>query len=335
MSLGFKLAASALLVPRTGHEVFAFNERLIVLGGFTTGAISALLIESAVVDEGGNLNQFKVTAALPPALNAGRSNFGLAQDPNARNRIYVVGGETAGATVAYADVAIGLVNTDGSVLWSVGPKLPAALAGVKVAIVNGWLYAVGGDTLDSTVLPTNVLASKIQSDGSLGPWINATPLIAPGGSQGGKITGHLVMGSKKYLYVAGGLPKGGTASQFIYRAIPQQGSGQFMAWDTEQLGMTQVRVNAGAPVLLLGPLAILGGSTTGLATNALATVEEARLSGDGRINQQLREDQLPQALMGAKVAALNRQFFAIGGENSSGSILNLVYEAQLQDDLQV
>jgi hypothetical protein len=322
------------MAPRTGHKVFAFNERLFAVGGQSSATAASLLIESAVVDQGGNLNAFSVTAALPAQLNAGVTNFGLAQSAlSGRNRIYLAGGETAAVSPTPSTaVAIGLVNTDGSILWSVGPALPWALSGCQLAIVGTWLYCIGGDTLTSTVVATNVLASKIQSDGSLGPWIQATPFPG-GGSQGGKITGHLAMGSKTWLYVGGGIPKGGSASQFIWRARADQGSGQNLYWDKEQLGMSSVRVNAGAPALLLGPLAIVGGSTTAVPAQALATSDELKLSGDGSIIQLLAEDALPRPIMGAQVCALNNQIFAVGGQNSGATYLSSVYQATLQSNV--
>ena len=443
MALGWKTSASALLAARALHGIVAFNKRLLVIGGQTSGSVSSVLIESAIVDEGGNLDAFKVTAALPAALNAGRSRFGLAQNAqHGKDLLYLVGGANAANSSAFADVAIGQVNTDGSVLWRTGPLLPSGLSSVQAAIVNGWLYAVGGDNLAAsgaqahlveqditytavasgtggnsititylnpgipsqslsvtvvsnaitvhlatdggsaltstatqiqaavaasipasalvtavvtgtgsnvetavaathlaggvtgTNLVSNVLAAKIQSDGTLGPWVAATPCPA-GGTEGGKLTGHLAMGSKNFLYVAGGIPKGGSASQFIWVGRPEAGSGQNIAWSKQQLGMSSKRVNAAAPALLLGPLALIGGSTDGTAGNALATDDELKLAGDGSIISLLHESGLPAAVTEAATAALNRWVFLAGGLNASGTYLSAVLQANLQADVQV
>jgi hypothetical protein len=440
MALGFKLSATALPTALSGHECFAFNKRVFALGGTPDGSTAHLLIESAVVDQGGNINPFSVTAGLPAALNAGRVNFGFAQNPARQDLIYIVGGaDPTGTTTSYVDVAIGRVNTDGSILWSVGPNLPASRAGCKAAIVGTWLYCIGGQTLGTaTALLTNtsgtvalsatgnnvvltssadaftvlmpvgtiftisatsalavshagnagiyvvttststattinatklqdltggtltapvttageapaattdlsesvqpisvtaqVLASKIQSDGSLGPWLNAGSI--PTAVAGFNLLGHFVSGSQKYLYVGGGQAHGSIApTQLIERATPEQGSGQNLHFDTEGLGLSVPRFNAGSPTLLLGRLIAAGGSSTALPAQAINTVDEVKLNSDGSIASALKESQLPVAIDGGKVVAINNQVLVVGGQLAAGTRVATIYQATLQDDL--
>jgi hypothetical protein len=176
------------------------------------------------------------------------------------------------------------------------------------------------------------LAAKIQSDGSLGPWINAGPV--PNAVAGFNLLGHFVSGSKKYLYVGGGQLHGSAApTQLIERATPEQGSGQNLHFDTENLGLSIPRYNAGSPTLLLGRLVAAGGSTTSATAQAVNSVDEIKLNSDGSVAAALQESLLPVAIDGGKVVAINNQLLVIGGQLSAGTRVATIYQATLQDDL--
>ncbi len=163
MATGWSATENALAAARAGHAAFSFNNRVFVLGGTPDFSTAALNIESAAVDGGGHLGSFSVSASLPQPLNAGRIHFGFAQR---HHRLYVVGGaDPTGASTAYADVAIGTVNSDGAISWAVGPSLPTALAGCKCAILGDWLYCVGGRS--SPAVPAALITS-VTGDIALG-----------------------------------------------------------------------------------------------------------------------------------------------------------------------
>lgn len=434
MALGWSLSNSGLLAARTGHDAFTFNRRLFVIGGTPDGSAASLNVESAVVDQGGSLETFSVTSTLPAALNAGRINFGLAQHAN---KLYLVGGaDPTGASSAYADVAIGTISPDGSINWAVGPSLPSALAGLKCAILNGWLYAIGGNpsvaaptaalanhtgtlglaatgnavvltaatdtfvtplpaagslivipataalavshasnagiymvtgTPSSTVIhatkvrdiaasgvtapvstsaetpvanndvqysaatpqANSVLAAQIQSDGSLGAWQSASGVAMA--LSGFNITGHQLVAGLKDLYLIGGLTDGISASQLVWRGRPDA-TGVNIAWTQEQAGLSTARSFAAAAAVGDKKLAVVGGSSTAVASGALATIDELVRNSDGTLTTTLTASAMTKALFQPAVAKLGGWLFAIGGENASGTLQSAIYQAALQSN---
>jgi len=85
--------------------------------------------------------------------------------------------------------------------------------------------------------------------------------------------------------------------------------------------------------LLLGRLIAAGGSSTALPAQAINTVDEVKLNSDGSIASALKESQLPVAIDGGKVVAINNQVLVVGGQLAAGTRVATIYQATLQDDL--
>jgi hypothetical protein len=452
MSLGFSLSPVALPVSLSSHRSFAFANRIFAVAGLSATSTPNQNIYSAIVDQGGTLQPFAITATLP-SFFSGFEYPGFAQEPSPRSLIYLVGGYNRTLNVSVTDVVIGRPNSDGSIIWTAGTTLPRPLENLQCAIVGSWLYACGGnDTIapvaaiaaiagdialangpgtydvtltltvgaafspvpnpgDQIILPagsvlqaahaanggvylvhtasstvitatkvanlvvgalttpvataatpivattdvensgqpassSNIWAAKIQSDGSLGAWIPATPCPISAGT-GQFPVAQVAMGTKKYLYMGGGyiyLPSTGSgdpvaSGQYMYRGVPDQGDGQYIQWDVEQVGLGASRSFAAVPALGIGRLIAVGGTTGGtaattaaLSANALASVDEFILDSDGSIASVQPESVLPVAIWRPSVVAVNRWVFVIGGTNASATRLSSVYQASIQND---
>jgi hypothetical protein len=203
--------------------------------------------------------------------------------------------------------------------------------------------------------PGVVFASKIQSNGTLGPWITATSPIIYGQDSGNQSTittsmdnfwtYGMAVGSKNYLYLFGGYvvpisyistDTGPTLSALptIYRGILNSGSGQLIKWDKEPITMKTGRIFASTPALTpQGAIIITGGETDNTTGNVLATTEEFKLNSDGTIQASVLQSSLPIPLYEHTITACNGFLFAIAGRTTGGSFSNTVYRAPLQNNL--
>jgi hypothetical protein len=177
----------------------------------------------------------------------------------------------------------------------------------------------------------SVFAAKLQSDGSLGAWVRGTD--CPAAFTGTPLTGHLALGTRKYLYVVGGQPEAVGGSQLIYRGTPEAGTTGFnIKWDLQGFGLDGIRVGAGAPTLFPGKFIVAGGSTDGTAANALATCDESLANPDGSVRAASQGSQLPAPVLGPKLVVCNGWLFSIGGQDVSAVQLATIAQAQLQSD---
>ncbi|MBS2021201.1 MAG: hypothetical protein JST92_02245 [Deltaproteobacteria bacterium] len=139
------------------------------------------------------------TWAGGPALPSARVRHGLAAVPanggGGSGWLYVVGGFDSSnnevATVYMAQYATGELGS-----WTTTTPLPSARSSPAVFAYGGFLYAIGGRAPGFTPLD-DALQARINSNGTLGPWVPAHTLPAPR-SLAGAATNN------GYGYVVGG-----------------------------------------------------------------------------------------------------------------------------------
>lgn len=178
---------------------------------------------------------------------------------------------------------------------------------------------------------TQVQASRINSDGSLQPWVQAANF--PGASPYFNTVGHVAQGGKKHLFIHAGQPQGVSGTQKVWRGLPDRGDGAFILWDTEPMGLASVRVFAAGFPTIVSKEVIIGGSSDGTAANVLNSSEELTMNSDGSIRGSAGESAIPVALDFGACCSVGRYIYFLGGENSSGTPVNTVYVAALQDDI--
>lgn len=184
-----------------GPAIAVANGTLIVMGG-AIGPTSVTVVSnvwSAAWDANtGIVGSWSAQASLPVISElAGAASY--------NGFVYFIGGSNGSvslATVYYSAVTNGQINT-----WSNGPSLPVALSNTMVTAINGWLFVMGGLTTALAVVST-VYYSKINSDGSLGPWQTGPALPATNQAFG---PGFNLAVAGDLLVIVGGLTTGGSS----------------------------------------------------------------------------------------------------------------------------
>jgi len=171
------------------------GSRLYVAGGLPGPAAN---VWSAVIN-GNGLEAWRPEAALPLGL--------LTRLAGWQSCLYVVGGRDA-APHYRAEVHRALWGADGAITgWTSVTPLPQALALHQVAVRDGVLYVLGGETASGT-LSDQVYSARVAADCSLSSWASA-PM--PGG-QGRRRMAIAV--SPSGLYTLGGQVRDGGMSSY-------------------------------------------------------------------------------------------------------------------------
>ena len=161
------------------HAGLAANGFVYVLGGnhytpdgsdyggyFTISNI----VYYAKINANGSLGSWSTAAPLPQPVY-----FHSAASWN--GRIYVIGGWN-GSTLSNAVYSANIL-VDGSLSpWVVQRALPDPIY-TQAQVSNGFLYVLGGVVNGGTQIQNNVYYSRINADGTLGPWNSGTPLPQP------------------------------------------------------------------------------------------------------------------------------------------------------------
>lgn len=169
------------------------NGSLVVMGGSTT-ATSNTVFTASWNNATGTVGSWSLQTALPTQLNKGG---GAASG----QFVYYVGG-LAGPSQNISSAVYMNTVTNGQTggTWFQLNSLPAALSAPMVAAINGWLIVVGGDNASFNQVTTTYYAA-IQSDGSIGPWLNGPTL--PTGADANNVGFSLAVAGD-YLIIVGG-----------------------------------------------------------------------------------------------------------------------------------
>lgn len=154
------------------------NGSLVVMGGFAA-ANNAAVYTASWNSATGTVGSWSNQTPFPVALSKGG---GAAWG----QYVYFVGGNSGPSQTTSATVYMNTV-TNGQIgaTWSSLNPLPVAISATFACAINGWLIAVGGDDSSFTTL-TSTYYAKIQSDGSIGPWLTGPvlPTSADAGNVG-------------------------------------------------------------------------------------------------------------------------------------------------------
>jgi hypothetical protein len=155
---------------------------VVVAGGYN-GSVNTTNVYSNVLGTDGRVGP-SWTATVTHALSVPLAHEGMIEaDPSnspvavGTRYIYVLGGQVqatnqpGGVATIYAAKVDPDTGTVGN--WIQLPtSLPQPLIGPAVVLHNGYIYVVGGLTISQTP-SANIYVSKVQSDGTLGPWFAA------------------------------------------------------------------------------------------------------------------------------------------------------------------
>jgi hypothetical protein len=266
----------------------------------------------------GDLTPWKATTSLSTANadHAGVIHNGF---------LYIVGGGNSGTavnTVMYAKI-----NADGTLgSWTTsGSTLPATRQSLSSVVVNGYLYALGGETGGTAV--NTVYFAKLNQDGTVGAW-QTNPYNLP------VITSrNAAVTANGYIYEMGGGQNstGGSATANVYSA-KVNADGSTSSWSTPN-AMPAARYEHAATVAN-GYIYVTGGSTND--TTPKDTVFFTKLNSDGTLGSwfcqgtaaacgtAVNSYALPQPRTKHSTTVANGYLYVIGGNSVGGSNLNAV-----------
>lgn len=173
---------------RIAGKAISVGDYLYAIGGDYEGSV-----ERTTVQTDGSLGTWELTHSL----NTPRTT-GMAVASNSTH-VYVIGGQSNGAT-KLDSVEVASINQDGTLgEWQLsGSRMNLSRAGLQAAIVNGYLYAIGGSPYNGITNAYDLVErARINDDGTLGAWQYVSRMITPR-----RGFGTAVVGNK--LYAIGG-----------------------------------------------------------------------------------------------------------------------------------
>lgn len=229
--------------------------------------------------------------------------------------LYVIAGGWSDPYTALTSVEHSVIQADGRpTTWRLTSRLITPRVFLACAILDGYLYAVGGERFQGRqpILLNSVERARIRSDGELDPWEEAPPLSTPRRAP-------VAISTADAIYVIGGY--NGTFLNTIERAR-RTADGRLGPWELLDSRTTVPRyIHAG---LRDGDhLYLLGGhdEVTGMANNR---TEWTRIRPDGDLAPWREGPPLtaPRFLSGA--ALVGRKIYLFGG--STGRVAHPTIE---------
>jgi hypothetical protein len=196
-----------LPAEREGLSLVAYNGFLYALGGVDDDGDRHDNVWIAKLGANGEPQLWHPTDSNPnnwvfwyqaTSLPTERSYFSAAAY---NNRIYVLGGQTDASSGGIATVHSALINPNGTLSsWSTTgmEALPSVRHNHTTHVYNDYIYLVGGNS--GGTLQSSVHYAKLNSDGTMNPWVSTTPFSTARMTVGGSYSA--IWGG--YLYVSGG-----------------------------------------------------------------------------------------------------------------------------------
>ncbi len=290
---------------RSGFGMTAINGAIYTAGGYRFNSSTADMHNSASfvkVQADGSLSSWTQTTSMDGCCTGQRGEAPLVND--GYGNMYYPGGTTnyAGAplTGVYRETVRGnLWPSFGS--WphnSSISALPAARAGHRAEIANGYLYVIGGYSGSSgSLVRDTVYYAKLNGTGGAGAWSTANSMPTT-------LKYHCSGVVNGYLYVWGG-DTGSSISNAIYYA-KLNNDGSLGSWQTSAQTMPTGVASAGCAIIN-GRLYSFGGvSSTGTTTSAVYYAETSKVRMYADID----------------LIGLDRAQFAGTGEDTGSSLIS-------------
>lgn len=284
-----------------------------------------------------------------------------------KNYVYLIGGNNGSVISNIYSAAIDSNGNIGG--WSLVGYLPIAIQSMSCVVYKNYLYCIGGET-SSTTQVTNVYRCFINSDGTLGTWIQDLNLPTP-------ISRSKAIVTNKRIYLLGGYSGSPTrALQYtdinsdgslngwnIYYILPVNPSSYSAITYYNKIHILQYYVNYGNYNTLTGinnddtfldnwilgqsqcvnnvynPEVVsnsnfalmLGGQDS--SNNPLSSSYIATINADGTIGTWTGTTSLPTSMYGHKAVVTSSKLYILGGYNTSplNSVYYLNYSGGMND----
>lgn len=235
--------------------------------------------------------------------------------------LYIVGGYSNPQyfnTVDYAKI-----NADGTLgTWAHTSSLATSRDRFGLIVVNGYMYALGGE-IGSSTYSASVEYAPIHSDGTLGAWASSADMSTTARQFG-------VASWNDTIYVIGGVSTGTYGKSVLMVKTRAGGGGVNNAWTTSGNTLaTGLEYHASA--VYNGYIYVLGGLTSSSSTNS---VEYAKLGDDGSVGSWSTTTPLVNNLSKMGVVAYEGYMYVLGGQvgTSSSTVSGITSSAPIHAD---
>ncbi len=311
---GLWTATTSLPYILASHSSFTKSDKLFVINGSAvTGQTHDDVLEATILPNNELFNWHAISHINPPLIwHSVSSN---------NNYAYILGGfidsinnirQTVN-TVSYSNISGGSPNN-----WQATVPLPEGLAQGESVISGSHIYFAGGWTTDFVQNVRNkVYYAPINSDGTLGSWLETTPL-----PQALSAFGMFETGNK--IIVVGGRNSSQTPVNNVWLAdiLP---NGTLGAWNP---GPSLPVPISNAGYTKIGNFVVIAGGWTGYST--LKDVYYAPINPDGTLGTWLKSaNQMPEERCCGSLTASSNHLYYTGGHNpSSGQYFSDVFMAE-------
>lgn len=300
-------AGPSLPVATNAFSVITTKNRVY---GFFNGPAANANIYTAIINSDGTIGTWSVAGGIGVTWGSGEALV-------IKNKVYLIGGGWNGGYSSNA-IYVATINADGTLgTFALSPStMPYSASDPYVFNTNNRIYIVGG--YNGSYL-NYVYSCPINSDGTLGAWVQATnfPSVFTEGS---------VVITKNRVYLIGGY--NGSHVGTIYTA-PIQTNGFIGAWSSA--GSLPSNVHGGTMYTTNNRVYIIGGSNGVSYQN---TVYYAPIYVDGTIGAWTSGTAYPEAVSGLECISTSTKLYVMGGYKLSptGPIAT-VYQATITGGL--
>lgn len=239
----------------------------------------------------------------------------------ANGYIYALGGNPTSTSDYLSTVERAAVNADGTLgSWQIVNSMTIGRQYLAAVAVNGYLYAIGGDTILGSDRNT-VERAALNPDGTLGSWQLVNSMTMP--------RGHVAaVAMNGYIYAVGG--SGNSPGWYLssVECAAVNPDGTLGAWQLMN-SMTVSRVKHAA-VVANGYIYALGGFDCNDGCYYWSTVERAPVNPDGRLGPWQVVNSMTTDRNGFSAVAAAGFVYALGGYN--GQQLSSVERAAVNLD---
>jgi hypothetical protein len=288
-SIGAWQTTASITNARWGEGVVSYGGYLYMVAGTTSGG-SVNDTQYAKIDPAGQTTSYSTTTSLSGTNSVVTDAGTIAYN----GYLYIIGGYNGSSYITTTHYAP--LSTTGTIgTWNTTAALNTASGDAGVAIYNGYMYVVGGETGTSNTFTAVVQYAAINSNGTLGTWNTTTAL---GNSQGN----HHVAVYNGYLYILNS-NGGGNTAVVQYAAINSNGTVGSWA-NTSSLNTARV----------FESLVAYGGYLYAVGGNNTSSVEYAAINSNGTLSSWTATSSMSTVRGGNDAFVANGYICAVGGD---------------------
>ena len=166
-TLGAWVTDTALPGAVSNSQAVTIGNRVYLICSRESGApVYTGKVYTASINSDGTIGTWSLTTSVPVAMVGGQAIV-------TRNRIYMIGGHNG--TSALSTIYFATVYPDGSLSsWTSATSLPVAITNSQAVVTKNRVYLLGGH--NGTNALNTIYTAAINSDGSIGVWVNSGTL---------------------------------------------------------------------------------------------------------------------------------------------------------------